>query len=57
MACWCASLGWVSAGRAGRGVTGKVGFKERKGRELGEGLRGEGEGLGGRSKGRVGCHC
>lgn len=56
MACWCASLGWVSAGGAGRGITGEVGFEERKGGELGEGLRGEGERLGLRSKGRVGRH-
>lgn len=46
----------MSAGRAGRGVTGEVGLEERQGEELGEGLRGEGEGLGLRSKVRVGRH-
>lgn len=57
MACWRASLGWVSAGRAGWGVTGEVGFEERQGGELGEGLKGEGEGLGRRAKGRGSRHC
>lgn len=57
MACWRASLGRVSAGRAGCGVAGEVSFEERQGGELGKGLKGKGEGLGRRAKGRVGRHC
>lgn len=56
MACWRASLGWVSARRAGRGVTAQVGFKESQGGELGECLKWEGEGLGRSAKSRVGRH-
>lgn len=57
MACWCASLGWVSAGRADRGVTVEVGFEKRQGGEFGEGLSGEGEGLRLRARDRGGRHC
>lgn len=57
MACWRASLGWVSARRTGWGVTTQVGFEESQRGELSECLKGEGEGLGRRAKGRVGRHC
>lgn len=57
MACWHASLGWMSTRRAGWGFTAQVGFKESQGGELGECLKGEGEGLGRRAKSRVGRHC